>query len=77
MKAWAATVLPFYKSHFSAQSLLLEPLRILMAVCLVVLLIVCANVANLLLGPLVGPAEGVQPPHVTWRRGAVVCCGNS
>ena len=45
----AATVLPFYKSHFSAQSLLLDPLRILMAVCLVVLLIVCANVANLLL----------------------------
>jgi len=44
-----ATVLPLWKSHSGAQSLLLEPLEILMAVCVVVLLIVCANVANLLL----------------------------
>jgi predicted permease len=48
----SATVLPIWKSHFGAQSLLLKPLRILMAVCLVVLLIVCANVANLLLARL-------------------------
>ena len=45
----SATVLPIWKSHFGAQSLLLAPLEILMGVCLVVLLIVCANVANLLL----------------------------
>jgi len=48
----SATVLPLWKSHFGAQALLLKPLRILMAVCLVVLLIVCANVANLLLARL-------------------------
>jgi predicted permease len=44
-----ASVLPLWQSHFGAQSLLLKPLEILMAVCVVVLLIVCANVANLLL----------------------------
>jgi predicted permease len=44
-----ATVLPLWRSHAGAQSLLLKPLEILMAVCVVVLLIVCANVANLLL----------------------------
>ena len=45
----SATLLPIWKGHIGAQGLLLEPLRILMAVCAVVLLIVCANVANLLL----------------------------
>jgi len=45
----SATVLPLWKSHFGAQSLLLAPLKILAGVCIVVLLIVCANVANLLL----------------------------
>jgi predicted permease len=44
-----ATLLPVWKAHSGAQSLLLEPLQILMAVCGVVLLIVCANVANLVL----------------------------
>jgi putative ABC transport system permease protein len=44
-----ATVLPLWQAHFTAQSLLLKPLEILMGVCFVVLLIVCANVANLLL----------------------------
>ncbi|HTZ89905.1 MAG TPA: ABC transporter permease [Alloacidobacterium sp.] len=45
----SATLLPIAKSHFGPQSLLLAPLRLLLAVCAVVLLIVCANVANLLL----------------------------
>jgi predicted permease len=45
----SATVLPLVHSHFGPQSLLLAPLRILMGVCGVLLLIVCANVANLLL----------------------------
>src|SRR5215468_3827899 len=44
-----ATLLPLWKAHYGAQSWLLAPLQILMAVCAVVLLIVCANVANLLL----------------------------
>ena len=44
-----ATVLPIWKGHFGAQGLLLSPLRILMAVGVLVLLIVCANVGNLLL----------------------------
>lgn len=45
----SATVAPIWQAHAGAQSLLLKPLEILMAVCLLVLLIVCANVANLLL----------------------------
>ena len=45
----SASIFPFWKAHFGAQSRMLAPLIILMAVCGVVLLIVCANVANLLL----------------------------
>ena len=45
----SATFLPMAKSHFGPQSMLLAPLRLLLGVCAVVLLIVCANVANLLL----------------------------
>jgi len=55
-KAWpktnrgaSAVILPPWRFHSAAPDLLLKPLRILMAVVLVVLLIVCANVANLLL----------------------------
>jgi predicted permease len=45
----SATLFPLWQGHFGAQSMLLAPLGILMAVGAVVLLIVCANVANLLL----------------------------
>ena len=45
----SATVLPPWRAHSGTGDLLLSPLRILMAVALVLLLIVCANVANLLL----------------------------
>ena len=44
-----ATVLPVWAGHLGLQGVLLKPLRILMAVCALLLLIVCANVANLLL----------------------------
>src|SRR5215471_4508241 len=45
----SATLLPLWQSHYGIQDSLLSPLAVLMAACIVVLLIVCANVANLLL----------------------------
>src|ERR1035441_3210368 len=42
-----ASLMPVWKAHIGMQSALLAPLRILMAVCFVVFLIVGANVANL------------------------------
>jgi predicted permease len=45
----SATIVPLWKSPQGPQGLLLGPLRILMSICVLVLLIVCANVANLLL----------------------------
>lgn len=45
----SAVLVPLAEGHFGAQSTIGGPLRILMAVCGVVMLIVCANVANLLL----------------------------
>jgi len=44
-----ATLLPMWKSHYGIQDSLLAPLTILMAASGVVLLLVCANLANLLL----------------------------
>jgi predicted permease len=45
----SARILPPWRAHSGTGDLLLSPLRILMAISLVLLLIVCANVANLLL----------------------------
>jgi predicted permease len=45
----SAMLVPVSKGQFGATALLSQPLRVLMAVCVVVLLIVCANVSNLLL----------------------------
>ncbi len=42
-------IFPVWKGHFGAPATMLGPLRILMAVAVVVFFIVCANVANLLL----------------------------
>ena len=44
-----AVLLPLWEAHLGAQAILAAPLKILMAICGVVLLIVCSNVANLLL----------------------------
>ncbi|HVX65578.1 MAG TPA: ABC transporter permease, partial [Bryobacteraceae bacterium] len=45
----SATLVPLWRARTGAQLLLLNPLRILMAIAIVVLLIACGNVANLLL----------------------------
>lgn len=45
----SATLIPFDRSPFGPQGLLAGPLRILMGVSVLVLLIVCANLANLLM----------------------------
>lgn len=46
-RAFKATLLPIWKGHLGAQQILRTPLQILMAVCLVLFLIVAANVTNL------------------------------
>ena len=45
----SATVVPVWAGHLGAQGVLLKPLQILMSVSVLLLIVACANVANLLL----------------------------
>ncbi|HEY4989546.1 MAG TPA: ADOP family duplicated permease, partial [Opitutaceae bacterium] len=53
-KGVGATVVPLSRWHFGPQEILLRPMEVLMAACGLLLLIVCANMANLLLARATG-----------------------
>jgi predicted permease len=48
-RGMGARLVPLWRASYGLQASLRDPLRILMGVCLLVLLIACANVANLLM----------------------------
>ena len=71
----SATLLPMWKSHYGIQDALRQPLALLMGISVVVLLIVCANLANLMLARgtrrkkelSIRFALGASRSHVAWQ----------
>lgn len=71
-RLFSATILPVWRGHLGAQQLLRTPLQVLMAACLVLFLIVGANVANLQLARAavrqkefsIRLALGARPPRL-------------
>ena len=58
-------MVPVWAGHLGAQAILMKPFAILMAACVVLLIMVCANASNLLL------SRAVSRPKEIWTEAGV------